>query len=186
MSVETLRLIPALPEHVDVWRAIREEPACRRILPLEPASRESLLKRLLEATSDLTDPTATSFRWMVEVEGRIAGTVSARELSRYQGRIEVGYMLSSAYHGRGLGTRAVSMVLERFFTTWPFLHRIWLTTAADNLASQGVARKLGFVLEGVMREHYLIEGQRKDQQVWGLLRSEWEARRVPSATTSAQ
>jgi ribosomal-protein-alanine N-acetyltransferase len=28
-----------------------------------------------------------------------------------------------------------------------------------------------------MREHYLINGQCKDQQVWGLLRSEWEARR---------
>lgn len=175
--------MPALPEHVDVWMAIREEPTSRRILPLEPASRESLLKRLREATSDLTDPKATSFRWMVELDGRIIGTVSARELSRYQGRIELGYMLSGAYHGRGLGTWAVGRVLELLFE-WPFLHRVWLTTAADNLASQGLARKLGFSLEGVMREHYLIEGKRKDQQVWGLLRSEWEARRAtpPSRT----
>ncbi|PTL79544.1 GNAT family N-acetyltransferase [Vitiosangium sp. GDMCC 1.1324] len=176
MTTSDIRLVRALPEHVDVWMAMRDEPVSRTRMPLEPATRESLLKRLQESTDDLSDPKATSFRWMVELEGRIIGTVAARELSRFQGRIEIGYMLSSAYHGRGLGTRAVSMVLERLFQ-WPFLHRVWLTTAADNLASQALARKLGFTLEGVMREHYLIEGQRKDQQVWGLLRSEWEGRR---------
>ncbi|QRK11568.1 GNAT family N-acetyltransferase [Archangium violaceum] len=180
MTIPDIRLVPALPEHVDVWKAMREEPVSRRMMPLEPATRESLLKRILESTSDLSDPKATSFRWMVELEGRIIGTVAARELSRFHGRVEIGYMLSSAYHGRGIGTRAVTWVLERLFE-WPFLHRVWLTTAADNLASQGLARKLGFTLEGVMREHYLIEGQRKDQQVWGLLRSQWEARARLSA-----
>ncbi|WP_257462535.1 GNAT family N-acetyltransferase [Archangium lipolyticum] len=174
MTPPDFRLVPALPEHVDVWMAMREEPVSRALMPLEPASRESLLKRLQESTSDLSDPKATSFRWMVELDGRIIGTVAARELSRFQGRVEIGYMLSSAYHRRGIGTRAVARVLERLFGEWPFLHRVWLTTAADNLASQGVARKLGFSLEGVMREHYFIDGKRKDQQVWGLLRSEWE------------
>ena len=178
MTPPDIRLVPALPEHVDVWMAIRDEPISRSLLPLEHGTRESLLKRIQDATSDLSDPKATSFRWMVELDGRIIGTVSARELSRFQGRVEIGYMLSSAYHGRGIGTRAVTMVLERLFEAWPFLHRVWLTTAVDNLASQGLARKLGFTLEGVMREHYLIDGKRKDQQVWGLLRSEWEARRA--------
>jgi len=171
-----LRLIPARPEHVDAWLEMRGEAVARRLMPLEPASRESLLKRLTEASGDLGDTRATSFRWMVECEGRLIGTVSVRELSRFHGRVEVGYMLREAYHGRGLGTRAAAAVVARLFD-WPFLHRVWLTTATDNLASQGVARKLGFVLEGVMRGHYLIEGRRKDQQVWGLLRPEWEARR---------
>ena len=51
------------------------------------------------------------------------------------------------------------------------------STSWENLASQGVARKLGFQLEGVLREHFVIDGGRKDQQVWGLLRPEWGARR---------
>lgn len=171
-----LRLIPARAEHVDDWRAMREEPVARSLMPLEPASREALLKRLVESSADLDDTRATSFRWMVETQGVLIGTVSARELSRFHGRIEVGYMLRAAWHGRGLGTRAVAAVVARLFD-WDFLHRVWLTTAVDNLASQGVARKLGFSLEGVMRGHYLIEGRRKDQQVWGLVRPDWEARR---------
>lgn len=177
MKTPDLRLVPALPEHVDVWMAMRDEPLSRRMLPLEPTTREGLLERIREASADVTDPSAKGFRWMVELDGRIIGTVSARDLSRVQGRIEVGYMLSGEYVGRGLGTRAVSMMLERLFSM-PFLYRVWLGTAADNLASQGLARKLGFTLEGVMRGHYVVDGTRKDQQVWGLLRPEWEAKRA--------
>ncbi|KFA92926.1 GNAT family N-acetyltransferase [Archangium violaceum] len=176
MTTPDLRLVPALPEHLDFWMALRDEPVSRKLVPMEPSTRESLLERIQEATSDLSDPKAKSFRWMVELDGRLVGTVAAKDLSRFHGRIEIGYMLSSAYHGRGIGTRAVGMVLERLFE-WPFLHRVWLTTAPDNLACQGLARKLGFTLEGVMREHFFIDGQRKDQQVWGLLRSTWEAAR---------
>jgi len=178
MSEPGVRLVPALPEHVDLWMAMRADPVAQRLMPLEDDTREGLLKRLLTASSDLADPAATSFRWMVEYEGRIIGTVALRELSRKQGRVEVGYMLLSGYHGRGLGTRMLEVLLGRLFAEWPFLHRVWLTTAHDNVASQALARKLGFRMEGVMREHYLIQGQRKDQQVWGLLRSEWEARRA--------
>ncbi|HEX8822789.1 MAG TPA: GNAT family protein [Archangium sp.] len=177
MKTPDLRLVPALPEHVDVWMAMRDEPLSRRMLPLEPTTREGLLERIREASADVTDPSAKGFRWMVELDGRIIGTVSARDLSRVQGRIEVGYMLSGEYVGRGLGTRAVSMMVERLFSM-PFLYRVWLGTAADNLASQGLARKLGFTLEGVMRGHYVVDGTRKDQQVWGLLRPEWEAKRA--------
>lgn len=147
-----LRLVPALPQHVDFWLALRAEPAARRFVQTEGDTRESLLRRLQEASSEVTDARATQFRWMVEHGGRLIGTVSARELSRAQGRIEVGYMLCEACHGQGLGTRAVGLMLERLFTL-PFLYRVWLHTAADNLGSQGVARKLGFTREGVLRGH---------------------------------
>ena len=141
----------------------------------EEDSREQLLKRIAEAGS-LGDPRAKGFRWFVEHDGRLIGTVSARDVSRSHGRAQLGYMLSDAYHGRGLGTRAVGMMLDELFTL-PFLQRVWLTTLAENLGSQAVARKLGFTLEGVMRGHAVQEGLRRDQQLWGLLRPEWEARR---------
>lgn len=156
------------------WRA---GPTARRLLPLEESSRESLLKRLRESSSDVTDPHATSFRWMVAVDGQLVGTVAARELSRFHGRVEIGYMLAEEHLGRGIGTRAVRLLIERLFTL-PSLHRIWLTTTVDNLASQAVARKMGFTLEGVLRGQCLVQGQRMDQQIWGLLRPEWEALRA--------
>ncbi|MBN1210689.1 MAG: GNAT family N-acetyltransferase [Myxococcaceae bacterium] len=176
MSTSEVKLVPALPEHVDVWLAIRAGPTTRRFLTIEENTRELLLKRLREASSAVTDPQAKNFRWMVEFEGQIVGTVAARELSHVHGRVEVGYMLAEEFLGRGIGTRAVTIALERLFTI-PSLHRIWLTTTVENLASQALARKLGFVLEGVQRGHCVVQGRRVDQQLWGLLRPEWEARR---------
>jgi ribosomal-protein-alanine N-acetyltransferase len=175
MSTTEVRLVPARPEHLEAWIAIRAGATSRRLVAMDDDSRESLLKRLREASSDVTDSHATSFRWMVEADGHIAGTVSARELSRTHGRVEVGYMLAEEFIGRGIGTRAVTLMLERLFTL-PWLHRVWLTTTSENLASQAVARKLGFSLEGVLRGHCVIQGRRVDQQVWGLLHSEWNAR----------
>jgi [ribosomal protein S5]-alanine N-acetyltransferase len=176
MSTLEVKLVPALPEHLDVWIAMRNGPTSRRLLPLDDDNREALLKRLSEASSDVTDPRAKSFRWMVEAGGQIAGTVSARELSHFHGRIEIGYMLAEEFIGRGIGTRAVTLLLERLFTI-PELQRIWLTTTEANLASQSLARKLGFVQEGLLRGHCIVQGKRTDQQLWGLLRPEWEARR---------
>ena len=173
MGTPEVRLVPALSEHLDDWIAIRAGPTSRRLVSMEEDSRESLLKRLRESCSDVTDPHAKGFRWMVEADGRIAGTVSARELSRMQGRIEVGYMLAEEFIGRGIGTRAVTLLLERLFSI-PELQRIWLTTTGENLASQALARKLGFVQEGLLRGHCIVQGRRTDLQVWGLLRPEWE------------
>jgi ribosomal-protein-alanine N-acetyltransferase len=175
MSPSDIQLVSAGPEHVDFWLAMRSEPAARRYVDTEDDTREELLRRILEA-SPLEDPHAKGYRWFVECDGRLAGTVSARGVSRAEGRAEVGYMLSEAYHGRGVGTRAVGMMLEQLFTL-PFLQRVWLTTLAENTGAQRVAHKLGFTLEGTMRGHVVRHGERRDQQFWGLLRPEWEARR---------
>ncbi|MFP2928927.1 GNAT family N-acetyltransferase [Pyxidicoccus sp. 3LG] len=171
-----VRLIPARPEHVDYWMVLRAEPGARRFVDTEDDSREALLKRILEAGT-LGEPHAKGFRWFVEHDGRLIGTVSARDVSRTHGRAQLGYMLSDAYHGRGLGTRSVGMMLEQLFAGLPFLQRVWLTTLAENVASQSVARKLGFTLEGTLRGHMSFMGERRSQQFWGLLRPEWEARR---------
>ncbi len=175
MSALEVGLVPARLEHLEAWVAIRASPTARRLVAMEKDSREALLQRLREASGDVKDPRATSFRWMVEAQGRIVGTVSARELSRMHGRVEIGYMIAEEFIGRGIGTRAVGMMLERLFSI-SSLHRVWLSTAAENMGSQGVARKLGFTLEGVLRGHYVVQGRRMDKQVWGLLRPEWEAR----------
>ncbi|NVJ13740.1 GNAT family N-acetyltransferase [Myxococcus sp. AM010] len=174
--VSAVQLIPARPEHVDFWLAMRAAPGARRFVDTEDDTRELLLRRILEAGA-VGEPRARSFRWFVEADGQLVGTVSARDLSRAHGRIELGYMMADAHHGRGLGTRAVGLMLEQLFTL-PCLQRVWLTTLAENTGSQGVARKLGFTMEGTLRGHCLFLGQRRDQQIWGLLRPEWEARRA--------
>ncbi|QSQ18040.1 GNAT family N-acetyltransferase [Myxococcus landrumensis] len=174
MSLSDLHLVPARPEHVDYWLTLRAQVSARRYVDTDDDTPDSLLKRILEAGS-LEDPRAKGFRWFARYEGQWVGTVSARDVSREQGRAQLGYMMDEAHHGRGLGSRAVGMMLDQLFSL-PFLQRLWLTTLAENQASQGLARKVGFTLEGTMRSHGVLRGERKDQQFWGLLRSEWTGR----------
>lgn len=104
--------------------------------------------------------------------GEVAGVVGAR-IAREAGRAEVGYWLASAYLGRGIMTRAVRTVVRTLFDD-EGLHRVELRTAADNQPSRAVADRLGFTLEGTLRETYPIDGVRHDLCVYGLLRTDPE------------
>ena len=53
------------------------------------------------------------------------------------------------------------------------LHRIEIHAAADNLRSRAVAERLGFTLEGTMRDgHRKPDDTYVDQMVYGLLVSD--------------
>jgi len=43
----------------------------------------------------------------------------------------------------------------------------------QNQASCRVLEKLGFQEEGLLREHYVISGEARDEVLYGLLRREW-------------
>ncbi|GAA2307428.1 GNAT family N-acetyltransferase [Streptomyces caniferus] len=85
---------------------------------------------------------------------------------------EVGYWLDADHQGRGLVTRAVTAVLDHAFGPLG-LHRVVLETTTTNARSQGVARRLGFTQEGVLREGAAHPDARYDAVIFGLLAREW-------------
>lgn len=102
--------------------------------------------------------------------GEVVGVVGAR-ITREAGRAEVGYWLGAASVGRGIMTRAVRALVQTMFDD-EGLHRVELRTAADNQPSRALAERLGFTLEGVLREAYPIGGVRHDLCVYGRLRTD--------------
>jgi len=73
-------------------------------------------------------------------------------------------------------TRACRALVAYAFTNLG-LDRVEIRTAAGNARSRGIAERIGFVQEGVLREaEYSADGP-QDQIVYGLLRKEWESRR---------
>jgi ribosomal-protein-alanine N-acetyltransferase len=46
----------------------------------------------------------------------------------------------------------------------------------DNKRSQMLLRRLGFKREGVLRDHYFVEGRFSDDVIFSLLKEEWKAR----------
>lgn len=76
---------------------------------------------------------------------------------------------------KGYGTEAVELLLEHGFQTLN-LNRIYLHVFANNLRARRSYEKVGFVLEGTLRQAVYRHGQYIDLLVMSVLRAEWTAR----------
>jgi RimJ/RimL family protein N-acetyltransferase len=92
------------------------------------------------------------------------------------GCAEVGMFIRRSEAGRGLGSRALSALLEWGFSEWPWLRLSWRCDER-NLASARVAEKAGLRREGVLRGQPAEVGLgRRNTACYGLTRQEWASR----------
>ncbi len=101
--------------------------------------------------------------------GVLAGGCEVR--LRESERAEVSYWVFPPFRGRGLACRGVQLLCE-----WAFAHldvaRIELYIEPDNSPSRGVARRAGFVEEGLLRAHEATREGRRDMVLYSLLPSD--------------
>ena len=83
---------------------------------------------------------------------------------------------AAEHRGQGYGADAMRVGL-RFAFHELNLHRVCLTVFSYNAPAIALYERLGFVREGVYREHIERDGQRYDMILYGLLRREWEGGR---------
>ena len=86
----------------------------------------------------------------------------------------LGYCLREQAWGQGYATEAARAVLTWAFEALP-LNRVQAEADTRNHASRHVLEKLGFVLEGTLREDCVVDGVVSDSWVLGLLRRDWQA-----------
>jgi RimJ/RimL family protein N-acetyltransferase len=89
---------------------------------------------------------------------------------------EVGYWLVPTARGRGLVQRALRLMIGWAFTELG-LDRIDWAASVGNDASYRAAESVGFRIEGLRRQRSLrqSDGSRFDEQVGGLLRTDWSS-----------
>jgi RimJ/RimL family protein N-acetyltransferase len=77
-----------------------------------------------------------------------------------------------AYWGKGLGTEVHTLLIDWGFKNLD-LHKIWADIRAENAAIIKVIERLGFKVEGTLRQERIISGKRVDVVRIGLLRDEF-------------
>jgi len=79
------------------------------------------------------------------------------------------FIAESDQRGGGFGSRAIKLLLQYAFD-FLNLNRVWckVTDDADNLPA--FYEKLGFQIEGKMRQHEFIDGKYVDKIILGILR----------------
>lgn len=163
---------PVDPSLAESLYEYRQDPVTKKYNPLMSIGLEDLRRRLSKASSNLKDyATAEEFFWYVEFEGRIAGNVSIKEVNRTMLTAEIGYGVYAWARRRGVATYAVKTISEKVFALTP-LRKLIAIVHEQNLASRKVLEKVGYVQEGLLRQHYLVNGQPANEIIFGLLRGE--------------
>jgi ribosomal-protein-serine acetyltransferase len=110
--------------------------------------------------------------------GALAGVVGFHPIDRYHGVGEIGYWLGESYQHRGIMTACCRFLVSYGFDTLA-LHRIQIPAATGNRPSRAIPERLGFKLEGVLRERENLGGTYVDHAMYSMLESEYLAGALP-------
>jgi [ribosomal protein S5]-alanine N-acetyltransferase len=103
------------------------------------------------------------------VDGRVIGECDLSEIDDRHGRAEVGFLFNRSYWGNGYAFEAMTAVKDYAFNRLK-LERLWARFHAGNVASQRLLERLGFAREGTLKRHIFRDGERRDCEIYGLLR----------------
>jgi diamine N-acetyltransferase len=124
-----------------------------------------------------SSPEHIIFAVALREDDRLVGLCGLHKIDPRSHNAELGMMIGDpADWGRGLGREAARLIVAYGFDT-ANLHRIWLEVYEDNDAARKIYERLGFLLEGTLREHGFREGRYWSLHYMGLLAHEYRASR---------
>lgn len=132
-----------------------------------PLNRDTYKARLAQLDADNSDK---SVRFMIDVDGAAVGSVSLFEFDDLARHAEVGIALVPEARGKGIGTAAISQIVEFAFIRCN-LRRVHLQVIESNTGAIRAYEKAGFVIEGRPRQHAWVRGKYEDIVIMGILRS---------------
>jgi ribosomal-protein-serine acetyltransferase len=105
-------------------------------------------------------------------DGKIIGGIGMHEWQQHTKRVQIGYWIIKEFEGKNIIynclTKFVAFLFEKIG-----LNKIEIHFAASNKRSAKVASRLGFKIEGVIRQSTIRNGLPEDMVVAGLLKSEY-------------
>lgn len=152
------------------------DPAIERYngpAPASEADAEAVIERIQESWRAFEvegHPTGTAFAIVDTAVDQPVGMCGVDHWSSTD-VAQFGYWLAAGARGRGLATRAATLM-----TGWLFelgAARVFLTIESDNAPSAAVARRVGFTCQGTLRAYGVWQGQRRDVDVFAVLPDEW-------------
>lgn len=177
LSTERLSLRPVTAEDTaDMYAYSRDERTSRYLLwepHNSPEQTRAHIRSLLRQYRALQ-----FFDWALveKSSGRMIGTAGFTRFLKKGGAAEIGYVLSPAFHRRGLAPEAVRAVLAFGFETLG-INEAFCRIMEGNEPSIKVAARLGFSFLGYEKEPVIKRGVRQRVARFGLSREEYEKSR---------
>jgi [ribosomal protein S5]-alanine N-acetyltransferase len=108
--------------------------------------------------------------WAITLKGnpKLIGIIGHYRIQPENHRCEIGYMILPQYNGQGIVTEAIKVVLEYGFEDLK-MHSIEAVIDPDNVASERVLQKNGFVKEAHIKENEYYNGKFWDTVIYSIL-----------------
>ena len=165
--------------HADqLWAALHGPPADPqqwRYMPYGPFAARAEFDAWLAQQAAGRDPLFFAVR--ERASGRVLGQLSLMRIAPAHGCIEVGHVLFGPALQRTPGATEAVYLLARLVFELGYRRLEWKCDA-QNARSRRAAERLGFVAEGLFRQHLVVKGRNRDTAWFALLDHEWPARRT--------
>lgn len=104
----------------------------------------------------------------------IIGYIGIKKIDYPIAKCELFYFIDADFEGKGIISKSVAEVIAFCFHALK-MNKIFICTSKINYASQQIALKNGFILEGTLREEFKnFEGILEDINYYGLLKSDYK------------
>jgi ribosomal-protein-alanine N-acetyltransferase len=157
LSSEMFDALDASREHMDRWQNFSHWTSVGHVR----TGIEASVKQWSAGTD-------TRFAVVRKVDGRFLGSVSLEEVNRMHSSASLAYWIRADAVNQRYTTEAARAVVS-----WAFdavgVHRLRAIVAVGNEASVRVVKRLGFSLEGTMREAERVGARWHDAFLFGLL-----------------
>jgi RimJ/RimL family protein N-acetyltransferase len=167
----TLRLEPLAERHLAAFPALLADPDVLRFTRVPDPAPAGFAQRWLERyEAGRRDGTREAFV-AIDDGGDPVALALLPQIDPTAAEAELGYIVWPHARGRGVATESL-----RRLTDWAFhegaIERAYLYISVENVPSKRVAKRCGYVREGVLRSVYIKPGVREDVELWSRLRSD--------------
>jgi ribosomal-protein-alanine N-acetyltransferase len=175
-NLETKRLLLRQLENSDVKEvfALRSNPSTMKFIPRPlVTSDEEALEHIAMINAKIDNN--EGINWAITMKGnpKLIGIIGHFKIQPQNYRAEIGYMILPEYHGQGIVAEAIKEVVRYGFEEMN-LHSIEAIIDPNNLASERVLQKNGFVKEAHILENEFFDGKFIDTVIYSLLKRDFK------------
>lgn len=169
--IESPRLVlrPVTAEDLPDLLEVNGDPEVTRFLPYDTwqslADAAAWFRRMEDVAAA---GTGRVFALVRRADGKVVGDLLLFKYDEASARVELGYVLGRACWGQGLMGEAVAAACACAFDGLG-LRRVEAEVNPENVASCALLLRVGFTLEGTLRQRWAAKGAAYDTHIYGLL-----------------
>jgi len=168
--LETGRLILrkiSVNDAENIFEYAKDDEVTKNLVWATHKTIEDTKKFLAEGVGFMPPPWAI----VCKTDNKVIGTISFMNYTPEHSRVEVGFVISKKYWGRGFMTEVLKEVIKFGFEKLK-INRIEAFCNSENAASAKVMEKSGMKLEGMSREYLFVKGKFWDMKIYSILKND--------------